>query len=1226
MWQNSFPGAKGLLNSALFAFLLLFLTGSLLAQTTSLQGVVRDPQNKVAPGVEVSLVSQTTGASRTSITSDQGAYVFPQIAPGTYELRAELPGFKSIVASDLRLLVDSPASLDLRFELGEVAETVVVSAERMLNKVDASIGVPFDQVQIAALPLESRNVFQLLSLQPGVTQCGYVAGARSDQSNLTLDGIDVNEQQLGTAFESVLRVTPDSVQEFRVTTTNPTASQGRSSGAQVSLITKSGTNSWNGSLYHFHRNTVTTANTFFNNRAVDENGDPDPVPRPALLRNLFGGTVGGPIKRDKAFFFFSYEGRTDRSEQSVVRDVPLPHLGQGRVRYKNTAGDVVTLEPEDIQALYPVGINPAALALLSAASQRYPANDNTVGDGLNTGGYRFNASKPLDWHTYIVKFDYLLSDRSQLFFRGNYQWDNEVDDPQQFPDTPKRNLWTHPTGMALGHTWSLSSTFQNSARYGLTRQAFSSQGDSAENSTNFRFVYLPYSYGRTLSRVTPVHNFTDDVSWIKNNHNIQFGTNIRVIRNQRQSQAGTFDSLVVNPYYYENSGSALTAPIPDLGSGSVLALMSGVAAVVGRYSQYGTNFNFGLDGNILAPGTPNRRTFATEEYELYFQDTWRLHPTLTLTAGLRWGMSIPVYETQGYQVKPSTNLGRFFEERKGSATRGIPRNDIIEIDLAGPVYDRDGWYQKRWNDFSPRAALAWSPNFDGGPLGAIFGNRGQSVFRGGFGTSYDRIGSALAVFFDLNNSLGYSSSWTNGANSFNLSDKPAPLFTEIGQDVRVMPGVNVPDRLVFPLTHPADGNRRIESTLDDNLVSPLNYNWSFSWGRELPRGLYLEGSYFGRKARNLLAQRDIMAPNNITDTNSGMDYYSAARILSEHRLNETMVGDVPDIPFFENLFPNFSMYGLSPTNTVYLLIAREDQDGFDIYDWTWVQHYLNNRGTVPNMFYHPQWGSLTTWSTMGSSDYHAFAFSARQRFHQDLSFDMNYTFSKSIDTASGLQRAGAWDSSAFIINSLRPDDMRSVSDFDITHIVNSNWLWSMPFGNGKRFANTSNSIVDAIIGGWNLNGIFRWNSGLPTGRTVDMTGWQTNWQIRSANVRIRDTQSSPTKSGDAPNLFKDTTYAYQSFRTPFAGESGDRNIWRLQGYSAVDIGLFKSFRLPYEGHSLTFRWETFNVTNTQRLGGAISALTMGADPFLGDPGPDFGKITNIQGEPRVMQFGLRYEF
>lgn len=231
----------------------------------------------------------------------------------------------------------------------------VTGSKLKLNEVDATIGHSFNPQQIAELPLESRNVPNLLSLQPGVDQQGNVTGSRSDQSNLTLDGIDVNEQQRGTAFTPVLRVTPDSVQEFRVTVTNPNAGQGRSSAAQVSLVTRGGSNEWQGSLYYFHRNTVTSANDFFNNRVG--------VDTPVLLRNLFGGTVGGPIVKDRAFFFFNYEGRIDRSQSSVVRIVPLPHLGKCEVRYIADTGHTVALSRDDTAAVFPAtgGVNQAAV-------------------------------------------------------------------------------------------------------------------------------------------------------------------------------------------------------------------------------------------------------------------------------------------------------------------------------------------------------------------------------------------------------------------------------------------------------------------------------------------------------------------------------------------------------------------------------------------------------------------------------------------------------------------------------------------------------------------------------------------------------------------------------------------------------------------------------------------------------------------------------------------------
>ncbi len=335
-------------------FLALLAESPLLAQTTELTGVLVDPQGAVVPGADVTLTNQANSNERAGVTDSEGRFRFLMLPPGLYNLRAELPGFKTLEQNDIRLQVDTPRSLTLQLELGSVSEIITVSGstQKLMNEIDGSIGNAFNTEQIVDLPLNARNVYSLLSLQTGVTEAGYVSGARSDQSNLTLDGIDVNEQQQGTAFESVLRVTPDSVQEFRVTTSNPTGSQGRSSGAQVSLVTKGGTNEFHGSAYEYHRNTVTTANDFFNNRIGQE--------RPALIRNLFGGTIGGPIKKDKVFFFFNYEGRKDRKQETQLQVVPLAHMGEGKMRYRNSAGELIELGPADIEALFPElgGVNP----------------------------------------------------------------------------------------------------------------------------------------------------------------------------------------------------------------------------------------------------------------------------------------------------------------------------------------------------------------------------------------------------------------------------------------------------------------------------------------------------------------------------------------------------------------------------------------------------------------------------------------------------------------------------------------------------------------------------------------------------------------------------------------------------------------------------------------------------------------------------------------------------
>jgi hypothetical protein len=1230
---------------------LMMLYGSVPAQTgtSSVRGLVLDQEGKAVAGATVTLKNIETNAVRTTASKENGGYVFDLIQPGSYRLEIEASGFKKSVVDDVKALVDKPTTIDLQLEVGAITESVSVSAgstDILLNKQDATIGNNFQSTQITQLPLESRNVVALLSLQPGVTPGGSVTGSRADQANVTLDGIDVNEQQTGLdnltseAFSSVLRVTPDSVQEFRVTTTNANATQGRSSGAQVSLITKAGTNNFHGSLYEFHRNTATTANNFFNNRTIDPDTG-EGIPRPKLIRNVFGGSIGGPIKKDRFFFFYTYDGRRDSAEESVLQTVPLASLGRGEVRFPNSSGGVTTLTAANINTIFPqVGVNPIGLAVLADAAARYPANSTSVGDGFNTGGFRFNAPTSVNNNTNIVRLDYNLTEDSRhlLFFRGNYQQDLTTF-ASAFPDTPSGSFWGHPYGFVIGHTWAVSKSLVNDLRYGLTRLAFTNFGDSDQNAIFFRFVYSPRNFTRTLSRTTPVHNFTDDLSWSKGNHGLQFGTNIRLIRNARNSTANAFDTAIANPSFYDASGAVLTRPFASqIGAGFTSDVRSAMSAVIGRFSDYNVNFNFDADGNILPSGLGLQRTFATEEYDWYAQDTWKLRQDLTLTLGLRYSLGRPVYETHGLQVKPTVSLGDYFEQRKASSAKGVPFNESITVDLAGPANDRPGYYDWDINNFQPRIAAAWTPSFKYKWLRKAFGSDGDAVIRGGFAITNDHIGQQLAVQFDLNSTLGFTSNQQIAANTYNVTSNPAPRFTGFGQDVRSLANINDPGQLVFPLITPADEAQRIESSLDDSIITPVNYSWNLSYGRQFKGGLFVEASYIGRRARNLLATRDIMALNNLVDPKSGADWYTAATQLANLRLADTPLNKVAPIAYFENLFPNlgdnfWGEPGISSTQAVYQIVAREDflgQDFFDVLDWTFVQALIDDFGVAPNMFFHPQYAALSTFSTVGSSDYHAGTLSIRERYKDSLQFDFNYTLSHSTDDASGLQTSGAFGA-AFILNPLRPQDSKAASDFDIRHLINANALWKLPVGKGHRFLSESNGFVDALLGGWQLTGIFRWNSGLPIISPFDAAQWATNWNVQSSGVRVSPFQSSPTRGGkDDPNLFSDPKVAYNTFRNAFPGETGDRNVLRLPGYVTLDAGLDKSFKIR-EGHQLQFRWEVFNVTNTQRLTlvnitRSNFGLNQDSQLLTSTPGPAFGKLDAIQGSPRVMQFGLRYTF
>jgi hypothetical protein len=930
---------------------------------------------------------------------------------------------------------------------------------------------------------------------------------------------------------------------------------------------------------------------------------------------------------------------------------------------------LVTINQAQLNGVYStVGLNPAALAVFANAASKYRANDFTVGDStpnrlLNTAGFRFNYPVQARLNSHVMKLDANLTSKQTMFLRYNNIYDHSVADfaGPQFPDTPSPKDWEHPWGVVAGHTWTMGSNWVNSFRYGLTRQAFTQIGDHSTDQFSFRFVFdnITNPQVATISRTTPVHNILDDVSWLRGKHTFQFGVNVRKIDNSRITSVKAFDFASANPSGYQQGGNVISDPIDayiknTMGStwqlSSVSETQNAGTALIGRFSQYTANLIYARSGQLQASGSPSNRTFATQSYDGYFQDSWKVKRSLTLSLGVRYGLSRPVYETGGFEVKPDIPLTQYFDTRVASAAQGVAFNQPITMLLSGPANGKGPMYPWDYKNIQPRIGAAWSPSFEKGLLRGIFGSAGKTVIRGGFSIFSDYYGEALATFFDLNDALGYSISDAIPVNTYNVTSKVAPAFTGYNANIRAYPNLSFTNSVSFPQLQPSDMGERIEASLDSNLTTPKSYAISLTVERQLPAGILFQASYAGRLGRELLAQRDAMALNDLVDTKTGMDWYTAATMLEKIRATRPPGSTaVTPISYFENIFPSNltavmnSFYGCScipssftPTQAVFW-IARN----FYGNDWTDLQADIDSARFglgQPTLFFNPQYGALTAWSTIGNSSYHALNFSVRQRRHNVL-WDFNYTLSHSLDDASGLQSDGSYSGASFILNPIRQRDWYANSNFDIRHVMNLNAIIELPFGRGQWLGKGAGRGLNALIGGYQLSTIIRWSTGLPLSAPFDDARWATNWNVQSRTELTKPLSTCVTKgdANTAPKLFGcDPTGAYQSFRNAFPGESGQRNIFRLPGVARIDAGLSKSFGMPWsEKQNLQLRWEVFNLTNTQHFGpldGSRSGFGLRLDPKVRNlkPPSNWSNFTDIQGGSaegrRVMQIGARFSF
>ncbi len=1296
------------------ALVLLLATMAFAQSTSLLNGRVADPSGAGVPGASITLTETDTGLHRTTTSNGEGLYQFLDLPPGNYRLETTANGFAPFLVKNLRLIVNTPSTVNIGLQLTGVATQVTVeeTGAAEINRTDASLGNSLGQAQIEELPIPDRNVVALLSLQPGVaylgtsvnaatdTRSGAVNGMRSDQSNVTLDDIGVNDQNNGFAFTSILTVPPDSVQEFRVTTADANADEGYSSGAQVGLVTKSGTNAFHGSAYEYNRNTIFSANDPFLKEAQGNSGDPNKAPK--LLRNVFGATVGGPVKHDRLFFFTNYEGRRDAQGDSVVRMVPTASLRNGFLSYQEAGSQssascpsssvvngitVCTLAPSQIQAMDPLDIGPSTA--VEQILQQYPMpNDTTVGDGLNTSGYRFASNHASSFNTYITRVDYHIDSHGNetLFWRGQTQNDKQPQS-QQFPGEPAAStLLDDSKGSTVGLTSLISSTLINNFHWGYIRQGGQNAGASFDPGVFLNGIDNLVPFSRSTIFIVPVNQFSDSLNWTRGNHTLQFGTDLFLIRNNQSSFADSFSDVQTNAVYLNTGGIANTpSPLDPANNGYPIVdsnfgpnYDSAATILLGIFPEGDGIYNFDRSGTALAQGTPINRHYNVNDYEFFGQDSWRVTPRLTVTYGLRWVLEAPPYEANGLQVAPcveasgggctNQNVADWFNNSAKLASEGQPVINAGEISfvLGGPANHGPGLWNWDHHDFSPRLAVAWSPDTGSGFLSKILGAKDKFSIRGGYNIVYDHFGIPIVNSFDQHGSFGLSTDLGNPAGVVTPAD--APRFTCLtptaqGQSClpTPCPDLNGPGCLFgpapaggFPVT-PSSSAFAINWGLDQTLKTPYSHVFNLTLSRQVTSGSSLQISYVGTIARRLPMQVDLAMPTNLKDPSSNTTYFEAATILSKAAAANTPISQIQPIPFFENIFPGWSTVTNSALNSQSLACAPGSSSSSAplsatqaIYDmWTCFPHNetfslflmdlpssltgvdVPNSKFGPNTFFHDQFSSLYAWRNIGTSDYHALQVTYNVHWGSNLQGQFNYTFSKSLDEASAAERIGPYEGTGgtgndlngggIVINSYDPLSLRGLSDFNAKHQVNANLIYHLPFGKGQRWLGSANPMLDELIGGWRVSGVLRFATGFPI--TIDNGfTWATNWNIEGD---AEPNGPSPATLGhrDAANanIFADPAAALAAFRPEWPGESGVRNSVIGDGIFNIDTGVSKDFALG-ETKKLEFSWQAFNATNS------VSYDVRTAQPTL-SYGPDqFGKYNSTLTTPRFMQFALRFAF
>jgi hypothetical protein len=1249
------------------AILLLVFASPLFGQTSTSQitGTVYDSAGAVIPGAQVSAINEETGVTYRQQTTAAGLFAFPSLPVGKYAIVADMKGFKTVRTTGNVLAVDTPLTVDVTLQVGGSQEVVnVVGVAEKLQTSNATVGDVVEQKEAMEMPLNGRNPLTLLVLEPGVVQRSaggvgsgvHVNGSRDRAFNVTIDGIDANESTVPNPVGNLYRLTPDNIQEYKVATSNFTPEEGRNSGGSISVATRQGTNQFHGTVFEFFRNTALNSNEFFANGQG--------TAKPEIKLNQYGFEVGGPIRKNKTFFFFSYSDQKINTTQLIDQTFGLPVLYtaaalSGVYRYfvadpanplkingvtitRNTPALVNPVtgalipgirnctSPSDLNCIQSynfaaadpkhIGLDPAIAKLFAS----YPApNTFSAGDGLNTAGFRWNPPALFRGPNYMARVDHTFNESNTLFgrvFWGHYdtlKGDPLNARPEVFPGFPPLGeVFRTTRNYAASYRRVLSPTVVNEFTVGLSRFIFLfSQGEANPSFPNvvpytFANVSLPFINTPRTYRAVTTPQVLDNLSLIKGSHVIRAGLNFRFYRhNDQRGQPGginvtpalTFSASVRPP-------SGFTTPKVATSTGAGInatdnsRLLGAINDILGIPARLSQNFLGDVSSNNFLPflSADNTVTLWNEGQRLKQYDFYGQD---------EWKVRRNVTITYGlrWEVNPApTEAGN---------RAYVPDRPIDGS--GGPVtfVHSNHWFNNsNLTAFAPRIGITWSP-----------GSSGNTVIRAGWGIAFDTISSfqVTAVAGKVPGLVFSCSSVPGGATTPGCTSTP---------DVRIAGGF--PNLFPPPTTKPAPqltapaqllSNSPSVTVFDPNLKLPTVHEWDLTIQHNLKSRLVLEVGYIGKRGMRLYRGYDL----NQIDAGPILPSFliMQANVAKGCKADGSGCSGDTAVPLITSGILTAAFVNSSTTANDLATNAAGDFAG-RIEQTTLAAHLRPNQ----------QFSTITYLDSGGDSYYHALQATLRKRFQAGLLFAAAYTFAKSMDDMS-VDPVGASSGGGLTSTTSRaPVDIRNwrnergLSDFNRTHVVTASSVYELPFGRGRRFAAEAPSFVNHVIGGWNVSGIFTAMSGEPW--SVRSGALTENFSHQSRAALVGPKPSTDLKN--VPGVFGPVLFADASaFAIPAAGTDGlGRNVFQGPGYWNLDLGVTKRFDLR-ERVNLQFRAEFFNALNHPNFDTPTSAST-GSPSILSTvfaqtccatvAPPSTQTIIQTGESARVIQFALKLTF